>query len=83
MIQYKPQDCLLLSRVNAAAYLGISPSLLLSEVAKGKLPQPRHIGTRTLWVRAELERAFGVEPPASPSAPASAPQDPSDEWEFV
>jgi predicted DNA-binding transcriptional regulator AlpA len=79
MIEFKPQDCLLLSRVNAAAYLGISISLLLTEVAKGNLPAPRHIGSRALWVRAELDRAFGVEA----KTPPDVPQEPSDRWDLA
>jgi predicted DNA-binding transcriptional regulator AlpA len=50
----------LLSRDQAAAYLGISPTQLDAEVRAGTFPPPFRLARtrRTLWDRAALDRAL-------------------------
>ena len=47
-----------LSRVQAAAYVGISPSLFDELVADGRMPPPIRINARTVWDRHAIDEAF-------------------------
>jgi predicted DNA-binding transcriptional regulator AlpA len=47
-----------LSREQAAAYIGVSPSLFDAMVKDERMPQPIRINARVLWDRFELDRAF-------------------------
>lgn len=47
-----------LSRSEAAAYLGISPSLFDQMVKDGRMPPPKRINSRTVWDRRRLDEAF-------------------------
>lgn len=47
-----------LSRVQSAAYLGVSPSLFDELVRDGRMPQPIRINSRVLWDRWQLDEAF-------------------------
>jgi predicted DNA-binding transcriptional regulator AlpA len=47
-----------LSREEAAAYVGISPSLFDSLVKDGRMPAPKRINARTVWDRIRLDVAF-------------------------
>jgi predicted DNA-binding transcriptional regulator AlpA len=49
-----------LSRVQAAAYIGISPSLFDEMVKDGRMPQPVRINSRVLWDRLQLDEAFAA-----------------------
>ena len=51
-----------LSRVQAAAYIGVSPSLFEMMVADGRMPQPKRINARTVWDRHRLDEAFAALP---------------------
>lgn len=51
-----------LSRVEAAAYLGVSPSLFDEMVKDGRMPKPMRINTRVVWDRIRLDRAFEALP---------------------
>lgn len=51
-----------LSRVEAAAYIGISPSLFDELVGDGRMPKPKRINSRTIWDRLELDEAFAALP---------------------
>jgi predicted DNA-binding transcriptional regulator AlpA len=51
-----------LDRDQAAAYLGISPTLFDKLVARGHMPRPRQIGGRRVWDRHELDSAFSALP---------------------
>lgn len=50
----------LLSREQAAAYVGLSPETFLAEVAAGTFPRPFPLKRtrRRLWDRAEIDRAL-------------------------
>lgn len=47
-----------LSRVEGAAYIGISVSKFDEMVADGRMPPPRPIDRRKVWDRLELDAAF-------------------------
>ena len=47
-----------LSRIVAAAYLGVSPSTFDRMILDGLMPKPKHIGARRIWDRRQLDLAF-------------------------
>jgi predicted DNA-binding transcriptional regulator AlpA len=47
-----------LSRVQSAAYIGVSPTLFDEMVRDGRMPKPTRINARTVWDRARLDEAF-------------------------
>lgn len=47
-----------LSRGEAAAYIGISPSLFDVMVKDGRMPAPKRINCRAVWDRIRLDLAF-------------------------
>lgn len=47
-----------LSRVEAAAYIGISPSMFDRLVAEGTMPGPKRIGSRVIWDRKRIDECF-------------------------
>ncbi len=49
-----------LSRVQAAAYIGVSPSLFDQMVLDGRMPKPVRINARTVWDRLQLDEAFAA-----------------------
>lgn len=51
-----------LSRVEAAAYVGVSPSLFDQLVGDGRMPAPKRINSRTVWDRKRLDQAFELIP---------------------
>jgi hypothetical protein len=60
--QSKPAPRRGLSREEAAAYIGISPSKFDELRMKGKAPAPRMIGTRKVWDIHELDLTFDELP---------------------
>ena len=58
-----------LSRSEAAAYVGVSPSLFDAMVKDGRMPQPKRINTRTIWDRARIDEAFEALPGGDISNP--------------
>ena len=51
-----------LSRVQAAAYVGVSATLFDAMVSDGSMPGPKRYHTRTIWDRASLDEAFAALP---------------------
>jgi predicted DNA-binding transcriptional regulator AlpA len=51
-----------LSREQAAAYVGVSPSLFDILVKDGRMPGPKRINSRAVWDRAQLDEAFAALP---------------------
>jgi len=47
-----------LSREQAAAYVGISPSLFDTLIKDGRMPGPKRINSRVVWDRLKLDAAF-------------------------
>lgn len=61
-----------LSRVEAAAYVGVSPGLFDQMVNDGRMPKPKKINSKPVWDRLRLDEAF-----------AALPDDDADRsWEF-
>jgi len=58
-----------MSRVEAADYIGVSPSLFDGMVKDGRMPGPKLINTRTVWDRFALDRAFEALPDREVSNP--------------
>jgi predicted DNA-binding transcriptional regulator AlpA len=51
-----------LSRVTAAAYIGVSPALFDEMVSDGRMPSPKRVNSRTVWDRKRLDEAFEALP---------------------
>lgn len=51
-----------LSRLEAAAYIGVSPSLFDEMVKDGRMPIPKHINSRVIWDRLRLDESFEALP---------------------
>lgn len=49
-----------LSRVYAAAYIGVSPSKFDEMVADKRMPRPIHIDGRRVWDRVKVDEAFAA-----------------------
>ena len=64
-----------LSRVQAAAYIGVSPSLFDEMVKDGRMPKPMRINARTVWDRVKLDEAF--------AALSDSDKDGDDPWDKV
>lgn len=47
-----------LNRVEAAAYIGVSPTLFDELVRDGRMPTPKRINSRNVWDRVRLDAAF-------------------------
>ncbi|YBV97126.1 hypothetical protein M1D80_09580 [Phyllobacteriaceae bacterium JZ32] len=51
-----------LSRTEAAAYIGVSPSLFDVLVKDGRMPKPKLINSRTVWDIRKIDKAFSELP---------------------
>jgi predicted DNA-binding transcriptional regulator AlpA len=51
-----------LSRTDAAAYVGVSPSMFDLMVKDGRMPEPKRINSRVVWDRRQLDNAFEALP---------------------
>lgn len=51
-----------LNRVEAAGYVGVSPSLFDEMVADKRMPKPKRINARTVWDVRKLDIAFDALP---------------------
>ena len=51
-----------LPRQQAACYLGVSCYIFDAMVADGRMPQPKAVGSRLIWDRLALDRAFDSLP---------------------
>lgn len=65
-----------LSRLESAAYVGVSGSLFDAMVKDGRMPLPKRINARTVWDRLRLDAAFAALPDGEDSE--GAPR--NDEW---
>lgn len=57
-----------LSRVQAAAYVGVSPTLFDILVTDGRMPRPKRINARKVWDLRKLDLAFDALPQDEPDA---------------
>jgi predicted DNA-binding transcriptional regulator AlpA len=62
-----------LSRVEAAEYVGVSPVLFDQMVKDGRMPPPKLINSRKVWMRAKIEKAFAELPNDGDDAGISNP----------
>lgn len=51
-----------LSRVQAAEFVGVSPTKFDALVADGRMPKPKRIDGRVVWDREKLDTAFAALP---------------------
>lgn len=51
-----------LSRVQAAEYIGVSPTKFDQMVKDRRMPKPKHIDGRVVWHRIMLDSAFAALP---------------------
>jgi predicted DNA-binding transcriptional regulator AlpA len=51
-----------LSRVEAAAYVGVSATLFDQLVSDGRMPKPKQINSRKIWDRLRVDQAFEMIP---------------------
>jgi predicted DNA-binding transcriptional regulator AlpA len=51
-----------LSRVEAAAYIGVSATTFDHMVQRREMPRPKRIGSRVVWDRIKLDFAFAALP---------------------
>jgi len=51
-----------LSRIDAAIYIGISPTTFDQLVKDGRMPNPKRINSRTVWDVRRLDEAFEALP---------------------
>jgi predicted DNA-binding transcriptional regulator AlpA len=66
-----------LSRVQASAYIGVSPSTFDQLTGDGRMPRPARIGRRLIWCRRQLDRALDElfnEPERGTAASVAAPE---------
>lgn len=64
-----------LSRVEAAAYVGVSPSLFDAMVRDRRMPRPKRINARLVWDRLRLDAAFAALPDGDGDAASANPWD--------
>ena len=77
--QPKPRDFVLplslppigLSRVQAAAYVGVSPTMFDRMVKEGIMPKPKRVGGRMIWYRLALDEHFAAIPSGDDEPKAS------------
>ncbi|TIT61353.1 MAG: hypothetical protein E5W60_16925, partial [Mesorhizobium sp.] len=50
------------SRLEAAAYIGVSASLFDQLVKEGRMPKPKRINSRTVWDRYKVDHSFDALP---------------------
>jgi excisionase family DNA binding protein len=54
-----PFDCPRgLNRLEAARYIGVSPTTFDKLVTDGRMPRPKEVGARRVYDRAQLDSAF-------------------------
>ncbi len=64
-----------LSRIQSAAYVGVSPGLFDKMVADHRMPAPKRVNARVIWDRKELDEAFDALP--------NGEQDSTNPWDEV
>ncbi len=58
-----------MSRVEAADYIGVSPTKFDEMVKDSRMPQPKLINSKKLWSRVKIEQAFAELPEAGQTLP--------------
>lgn len=60
------------SRMEAARYIGIGPTLFDEMVKDGRMPLPRRANSRAIWDKIELDVCFDALPTDAPDKPRSS-----------
>jgi len=68
-----------LSRVQAAAYIGVSPSLFDEMVDDGRMPKAKTINARKVWDKEKLDDFFAALPDETAANPWDEPDEDHDE----
>nr|WP_174800066.1 hypothetical protein [Methylobacterium currus] len=68
-----------LSRIEAAAFVGVSPNLFDEMVRDGRMPQPKLVNARVIWDRIKVEAHFEALPERD-SPGSGAPVDSFANW---
>jgi hypothetical protein len=58
-----------LNRLEAARYIGVSPTTFDKLVSEGKMPKAARVGMRRIWDRRRLDLAFDALQPEQDDAP--------------
>jgi excisionase family DNA binding protein len=66
-----------LNRVEASAYVGVSPTTFDRMVADGRMPRPKRVGERRVWDRTALDQSFAALPTENDDGEAVSV---SDQW---
>jgi predicted DNA-binding transcriptional regulator AlpA len=61
-----------LRRTEAAAYIGVSPTLFDRMIAEGLMPRPKRVAGRVIWDRVLLDEAFAAIPSDDEAPPKRA-----------
>jgi hypothetical protein len=64
-----------LSRVVAAEYVGVGPTLFDEMVRDGRMPRAKRVNSRVIWDRREIELAFAALPTDGAEASDENPWD--------
>ena len=66
VLPYPPRG---LRRLDAAAYVGVSPSLFDQMIVDGWMPKPKRYRRRNIWDRCALDEAFSCLPETESDKP--------------
>ena len=69
VLPYPPRG---LRRPEAAAYVGVSPSLFDQMINDGVMPKPKRYRRRNIWDRCALDEAFSCLPTDESDKPAKS-----------
>lgn len=64
-----------LNRVQAAAYVGVSPTKFDEMVSDGRMPRPKRVDGRTIWDRESVYEAFKALPDEVTANPWKDPRE--------
>ena len=67
VLTYPPRG---MRRPEAAAYVGVSPSLFDQMIVDGWMPKPKRYRRRNIWDRCALDEAFSCLPETESDKPA-------------
>lgn len=73
-----PLDPIGLSREEAAAFIAVSPAFFSQLVELGVMPKPKAVGSRRIWDRKSIERAWQRLPEIGEEM-----SEPVDQWSDV
>lgn len=72
-----------LSRIEAAAYIGLSATKFDELVKDGRMPRPKRVDARRIWMRPALEKAFADLPDHGVDAEEGSDRGADDAWSLA